>query len=93
MTRKSGSGQRLALLIATLWLTAMGCESWAQEIPLWPDGAVPLPPSAAGAEQPGPEKIEDRNSEGPANRRVTGTTRPTLTAHSPPAADRSGAAQ
>ena len=85
-------GRPAALLISVLLLTSLGPTAFAEEIPLWPEGAEPLSPSAAGAEQPGPERIEGRDSEGPANRWIVGTTRPTLTAHSPPAAKRSGAA-
>lgn len=83
---------RAALLILALLLTSMGRTTFAAEIPLWPDGAAPLPPNAAVAEQPGAETVENRNSEGPANRWVTGTTQPTLKVHSPQPTLRSGAA-
>ena len=44
-----------------------------KEIPLWPEGQVPIPEENAAAKLPGPEKVEDRAAEGYDNRWITGT--------------------
>lgn len=89
MTRTNATA---LLLTAVVWLTSTGPETWAEEISLWPEGAAPIPASAMDAVRPGPEKIEGRSSEGPANRWFTGTTDPTLTPHVAVTSRRSGAA-
>ena len=81
--------QALLLLGCTMAFTV---STSAEEIPLWPEGEVPIPEANRGAKVPGPEQIEARSTQGKRDRWVTGTRVPNLTVEFPAESDQVGSA-
>lgn len=80
------------LLVSGGAAACAGKVTWGEGIPLWPQGAAPLPLGVSVPTKPEVVTSEGRPSEGAANRWVEGTTQPTLSPHIARPARRSGAA-